>query len=163
MTHISILTSTKFATSESLLVLTYGWVREALFSICQQNTKQAHPSNLSHHPNDSQRKIQQNAVRIWSWSWPLYQLAITMAGSSLLPHQWLFYFSTCQVNIWRQALALWADCCSHSCDYRHKNTKMLLCDQWFVIILLNSPGYSKFNIQMNVITTEIIRWMSKGF
>lgn len=128
------------------------------FYTCQQKTKQAHPSNLSHHPNESQWKIQQNAVRIWSWSWPLYQLADTMEGSNLRPHQWLFYFSTCQVNIWRQALVLWADCCSHSCDYGHKNTKMLLCDQWLVTILLNSPGYSIFNFQMQIITKETIRW-----
>lgn len=46
--------------------------------------------------------------------WLLYQLAATVRGSSLLPHQWLLYFPTCQVNIWKHALALRADFCSHT-------------------------------------------------
>lgn len=131
MTQISILTSTKFATSKSLLVLTSSWpadeLREILVVVLlhpSTNTRQEHTFNLPHHPSPWR-----NAARIrWGFghcSWLVYQLVVTVRGSSLLPHQWLLYFPTCQVNIWKQALALEANCCSHSCDYGHKNNETL--------------------------------------
>lgn len=138
MTQISILTSTKFATSKSLLVLTSSWptveLREILFFVFSSVNK--HKTGASFQPvTASKRNPRGNATRPqWGFghcSWLLYQFVVTVRGGSLLPHQWLLYFQTCQVNIWKQALALEADCCSHSCDYGHtiKNTEMLMRDE----------------------------------
>lgn len=58
----------------------------------------------------------------------LYQLVVTVRGSSLVSHQWLLYFPTYKVNFWKKPLALGADC-SHSCHYGHQNSKILLCNE----------------------------------
>lgn len=137
MTQISILTLTECTSSKSLPVLTSCWPSHELtemmlfFVHTSTNTRQEHFFNLSHHPNEPQEKVQQgcsgNLVIVPGCSWP-YQLVVTVRESSLLPHQWLLYFPTCQVNIWKWVLALEADCCSHSCDYGH-NTKNPLCGE----------------------------------
>lgn len=132
MTQISVPTSTKFATSKSLLVMTSSWPEEILFSFLSYVNKHktgaffqpATPSKWTPRVNASRTQL-----GFGHCSWLLYQLAVTMRGSSLLPHQWLHYFPTCQVNIWKQALALRADCCSHSWGFGHKNTEMQLHDE----------------------------------
>lgn len=69
-----------------------------------------------------QRGFSSSLVFVSGCSW-LYQLVVTARGGGLLPHQWLLYFPTCQVNIWKWALALEADCRWHWCDYGHKNMR----------------------------------------
>ncbi len=135
----SILTSTKFCDLQISigpdLLLTHSWIKGDLlfvfFFIRQQTQDRSILSTCHTIPNEPQGGGKEARMR-WGFdhcSWLLYQLAVTVRGSSLLPHQWLLYFPTCQVNIWKQALALEADCRSHSGDYRHKNTEMLLCGE----------------------------------
>lgn len=109
MTHISILTSTIFATSESPSPLTYVWIggQTVYFFHLSTNKRRV-------------MKTDPTGPSVQQWighhSWLLYQLVVRVMGSSLPPRQWLLYFPTCQVNICEQALALEAVCSSHSCD-----------------------------------------------
>lgn len=83
-------------------------------------------------------------------SWLLYQLVVTVMGSSLPPRQWLLYFPTCQVNICEQALALeavckltqlwlkrwnaavqWGSTCRNTVKHWHRG------DHWICVIFLN--------------------------
>lgn len=92
MTQISMLTLNKFASFKYLPVLTSRspsaeLSRSLLFDLSQKNTTQEHPFNLSLQLNESQGELAARMQRQFGHCSWLYQLVVTVRGSSLLPHQ----------------------------------------------------------------------------
>lgn len=156
--QISILTSTKICdlclswppsnlrrSFLSLLFIHEQTQDTSTFSTC--HTIQVHPRRQTEH-----RYSRGFGTQL------LYQLVVTMRGSSLVSHQWLLYFPTYKVNIWKKPLALGADC-SHSCHYGHQNSEILLCnedilDRWIlncgldfdIVWLLRKTQFSQIQV-----------------
>lgn len=148
MTHVSILATTKCATSKPLPVLTSSRPARQIkgifcfvFHLSINSTSSFQPVSPSKSSLRGNRG--KDAVGLWSLFPPLlYQLDVAGGErNSLRPHQWLLYFPTCQVNIWEGALALEAQRCSPSSEYEPKCWKCCWCtwgmwlrsNHWFTI------------------------------
>lgn len=75
-------------------------------------------------------KCSENTAGIWSLFLAVVSISCYGEGEAVYCHiNDYSIFQPARSIFESRLLALGADCCSHSCDYGHKNIEMLLCDE----------------------------------